>query len=253
MDPKFYKEYYHLERNHWWFTARLKILESCVRNLDITAGNKPLNILNAGVATGATSEMLNQFGNVTSLEYDEDCCDFLEAKTSIRPIRGSLTELPFQDCQFDLVCAFDVIEHIENDTLACKEIARVLSDEGNYVVTVPAYNFLWSRHDVINHHFRRYNKKSFLKTLLSGQLHNTQATYFNFLLFLPIASYRIIQKLLPQKGYTKTSGSDNEIFEDSTYVSKLLHSIFLLENKVLNRNIRLPFGISLISIGKKGK
>lgn len=251
MNPKFYKEYYHLERNHWWFTARIEILRSTIQNLNLANQDHPIQILNAGVATGATSEMLSEFGNVTSLEYDSDCCDFLEEKTNIKPIRGSLTDLPFEDGSFDLVCAFDVIEHIEDDTKACEEMARVMNNTGRYIVTVPAYEFLWSNHDVINHHFRRYTKTSLLETLDSGYLHNKHSTYFNTLLFLPIAVFRLIQRVIPTKKHRSTSGSDNEIFKHNKIITQIFHSIFSSENRILQKGIKMPFGISLISIGTK--
>ncbi len=251
MDPKFYKEYFYLERNHWWFTARLKILEAYISRLEISQGGEPLKILNAGVATGATSEMLSKFGEVVSLEYDEDCCDFLEARTTIVPVRGSLTSLPFDNEQFDLVCAFDVIEHIENDALACRELSRVLKSGGAYIITVPAFNFLWSQHDVVNHHYRRYSKTKLLHTLTSNQLVSTYSTFFNFLLFIPIAIYRVLQKVLPKSAKSKTSGSDNELFENSKWLNKLLHRVFLFENKLLAYNISLPWGVSLLSSGHK--
>ncbi len=251
MDPKFYKEYYQLERNHWWFTARLSILESLLQKLVLQNKDAPLKILNAGVATGATSEMLNTYGEVTSLEYDKDCCDFLELKTSIKPVHGSLTELPFHDQEFDLVCAFDVIEHIEDDVLACQEIARVLKSDGMYFITVPAFKFLWSNHDVINHHFRRYTRRTLHESINNGNLKNEHSTYFNFLLFIPIALLRLSQKLLPKSKQQQSSGSDNEIFQSNALINKTLKSVFLLEKTILDRRIKLPFGISFLSIGTK--
>ena len=92
MDKKFYQEYYTLEREGWWFKARLSILESHCKKLKI---DSKISILNVGAATGATSEMLSKFGEVTSLEYDKYCCEFLKEKTGIEAINASLTELPF--------------------------------------------------------------------------------------------------------------------------------------------------------------
>lgn len=251
MDPKFYKEYYALERSHWWFTARLKILEAQVIPLAKERPNRPLRILNAGVATGATSEMLQHYGEVISLEYDKDCCAFLEEKTALRPVQASLTELPFADSSFDLVCAFDVIEHIDDDALACREMARVLTTDGTYFITVPAFGFLWSNHDVINHHFRRYTRKTLTETLNKGNLSQTYTSYFNFLLFFPIASLRLLQRIIPKAKTTQTSGSDNEIFQSSNLINKLLYGIFIAEKPWLQRKKNLPFGISLLSIGTK--
>jgi SAM-dependent methyltransferase len=131
MDTAYYREYFELERNHWWFKARLEILEKLVgRAVRRLPAKTTLRILNAGVATGATTRMLEKFGNVTSLEYDRDCCHFLRETLKIDVVQGSLTELPFPPSTFDLVCAFDVIEHIQNDQLALREIHRVTVEGG---------------------------------------------------------------------------------------------------------------------------
>lgn len=249
MDPKFYKEYYTLERSHWWFTARLDILEATLKKR-VLSGQKP-NILNVGVATGATTEMLSKYGNVTSLEYDKDCCDFLKEKTGIEAINASLTELPFEDNTYDIVCAFDVIEHIEDDALAVGEINRVLKPGGKYFVTVPAFQFLWSNHDVVNHHYRRYTKKHFLTLFTSIGMKSTFSTYFNFWLFFPIAVVRTILNLLPKKKDEETSGSDNEVLASSTILNKILYLIFKSEKTLLGSGVRLPVGVSFLAIGKK--
>ena len=249
MDPKFYREYYTLERSHWWFTARLEILEAVLIKWVLNNPADRLSILNVGVATGATSEMLSKYGEVTSVEYDEDCCKFLKEKTGIDAIHASLTELPFDAASFDLVCAFDVIEHIEDDLLAVSEIERVLKTGGQYYITVPAFQFLWSNHDVVNHHFRRYTKGQ-LNGLLSS-FHLKFSSYFNFWLFFPIAMVRFILNLLPKKNSKTSSGSDNEVFSSSGLLNSILKQIFKIEKHFLIKGVRFPVGVSILSIGIK--
>jgi ubiquinone/menaquinone biosynthesis C-methylase UbiE len=123
MERTYYKEYYHLERKNWWFIVRRKILQERISKL--LNHPKNLEILNAGAATGSTSEMLAAFGNVISLEYDEECCLFTKEILATPLVQGSILELPFADKQFDLVCAFDVIEHVEDDARAVAEMYRV--------------------------------------------------------------------------------------------------------------------------------
>lgn len=249
MDPQFYKEYYFLERKSWWFRARLNILENTIlRKLDTT---KPLTILNVGVATGATTEMLQKYGEVTSVEYDKDCCDFLAAKTGIKAICASLTELPFEANTYDLVCAFDVIEHIEDDKLAMQEINRVLKPRGTYFVTVPAFQFLWSNHDVVNHHYRRYTQSQLSSLVNNAKLDIAYTTYFNFWLFFPIALTRFILNLLPRKKDNSSSGSDNDLVSTDSLVNKLLFTIFNSENVLLKTGMRFPLGVSILSLGNK--
>ncbi|MDG1756451.1 MAG: class I SAM-dependent methyltransferase [Bacteroidia bacterium] len=248
MDQKFYQEYYKLEREGWWFKARLSILENYCQAI-IT--NPDMKILNVGAATGATSEMLSKYGKVTSLEYDEFCCKFLKEKTGIEAINASLTELPFENNSYDMICAFDVIEHIENDNKAVEEIYRVLKPKGKYFITVPAFQSLWSNHDVVNHHFRRYKKKQLNKLIESTNLKIDHSTYFNFWLFIPISITRFILNNIPRKKDSNLSGSDNEILQSSNIINRILYRIFHSEKFLLRINIKFPFGISILTIGYK--
>lgn len=250
MDKKFYKEYYKLERSHWWFTARLNILETLFVNR-ILKKRKNLDILNTGVATGATTTMLEQYGAVTSLEYDKDCCEFLDEVVGIKAINASLTELPFESNSFDVVSAFDVIEHIDDHVLAVQEIKRVLKPNGTIYLTVPAFNFLWSNHDVINHHYRRYTKKELITILEKEGFKIDYGSYFNFFLFLPILAVRMLFKIIPRKKNEGQTGSDGEILQSNGFVNKVLHWLFNKELIFLNRGIRLPFGVSVLVIGTK--
>ncbi len=252
MEKKFYKEYYHLERNHWWFKARLQILRSLIIN-KISSRQNNLKILNVGAATGATSLMLNEFGIVTSLEYDKDCCEYLESKAGIVAINANLTNLPFQDNTYDMICGFDVIEHIEDDNKALSEIYRVLKPHGNVILTVPAFSFLWSQHDEINHHFRRYNKQNFRNLLRNNKIKITYDTYFNFWLFVPISLTRFFLRLLPRSKSIESSGSDNEIFQSSNFINSILFRIFLQEKLFLKSGLKFPFGVSFLAIGHKMK
>lgn len=251
MDQKFYVEYFELERNHWWFTARLHLLKTAIQTHIPASSQKTLKILNVGAATGVTSQMLESFGDVTSLEYDKQCCIFLKEKTGINAVNASLTDLPFEDNSFDIICGFDVVEHIEDDEKAIREIKRVLTPSGHFFLTVPAFQFLWSNHDVVNHHYRRYTKRTFLSLLQSNGLQVSFSSYFNFWLFFPIASVRFLLNLIPRKKSKQTSGSDNEILQSSSVLNSLLKRIFSSENVFFRKRIKLPVGVSFFATGSK--
>lgn len=249
MEKLYYKEYYKLEREHWWFKARLKILDNIIsKQMQDQSTQK---ILNAGAATGATSIMLKQYGEVLSLEYDDDCSTFLSEILKEEILNASLTALPLINNTFDLVCAFDVIEHIEDHDKAIKEINRVLQDDGYVFLTVPAFNILWSEHDEINHHFRRYRLKELHELLQGNGFKIEYSSYFNFILFLPILIVRLISKLIPRKKNTKSTGSDFEKFSTNKWLNQLLYKIFESELFLLKRNIKLPFGVSAMILAKK--
>lgn len=246
MESNYYKEYYTIEREHWWFKARASILMNKVGK--ILRNRKDVRILNIGAATGHSSILLNQFGVVTSVEYDKDCFEFTRKLEGINLINASITALPFEDQSFDLVCAFDVIEHVPNDALAWQEMNRVCKKDGHIFVTVPAFMFLWSEHDIINHHERRYTKKKLIN--LAGNLNIRYCSYFNFLLFPPIAAFRLIKNLLlgkPSAAEAKSDFGKN----NNSFLSKLLFRIFCLEKPLIDLELSLPFGVSLMLIQQK--
>jgi ubiquinone/menaquinone biosynthesis C-methylase UbiE len=251
MDQQYFKEYYHLERVNWWFTVRRKILRERINHLL----NKPSGIhsLNIGAATGTTSDMLTEFGEVMSVEYDAECCNFTKTFLSTPLIQGSITELPFANNSYDLVCAFDVIEHVEDDNKAVAEMMRVCKPGGHIAITVPAYAFLWGKHDVINQHFRRYTK-----TVLMNLLHDHKgkviySTYFNSILFVPISIFRLLANLIEKiKGPQKeTLESDHAVFGTQGFFNKLLAGIFSIDYYLLKMGLRFPAGVSIIVFFKK--
>ncbi len=244
MDKGYYIEYFDLERNNWWFKARLEIIRTQVKK--IANGRNDLSILNIGIATGATSVMLEEFGKVKSVEYDTDCYAFVKERLNIDLEQGSILELRFEDESYDLVCAFDVIEHVENDKLAASEMMRVCKKGGDVFVTVPAFQFLWSHHDVVNQHFRRYTRKE-LNALFPG-IKPVFTTYINTLLFFPISFIRLMSKLIPFK--REGSGSDFGLIK-SDFLNTLFYQVFLSENTLLKSRIDLPLGVSVLSIFKK--
>jgi SAM-dependent methyltransferase len=246
MNINYFKEYYTLERSHWWFTARKKILEHQIQKLLTTPH---LKILNIGVATGSTSEMLSNYGEVTSIEFDKECCEFLRTELKMDVIEGSITDLPFESGSFDLICAFDVVEHVEDHEKAVAEMKRVCKADGNIFCTVPAFNFLWSQHDDINHHVRRYTSSEF-SNLFKGSGQIRYSSYFNFFLFLPVACFRLISKIFPSAITRKGAGSDFTV-KGSDLFSNLFYNIFSSENALLKRHYSLPFGISYMLIWKK--
>lgn len=253
MDQQYFKEYYHLERVNWWFTVRRRILRDRIhRQLQSPKGIQSLNI---GAATGTTSDMLTEFGEVMSVEYDQECCAFTKTFLSSPLIQGSITELPFENNSYDLVCAFDVIEHVADDAKAVEEMMRVCKPGGHIAITVPAYAFLWGEHDEINQHFRRYTKTELLKLLKNHKGKIVYQTYFNSVLFIPIAAFRLLatglSKLRGAK--KKTVESDHAIFGTEGFFNNLLAGIFSIDYYLLKWGFRFPAGVSIMVFFKKEK
>jgi ubiquinone/menaquinone biosynthesis C-methylase UbiE len=254
MDKAYFEEYFHLERENWWFRARAEILEIHIKQLceSIKTAGK-IKILNVGAGTGLTTEILMKYGDVTSVEYDAECCKMVKSKLNLDFDNVSITEMPYEDNAFDLVTSFDVLEHIEDHEKAVSELLRVTKQEGLIFTSVPAYMFMWGHHDVVNHHMRRYtwfsykalwfNNKTDKKIIYSG--------YFNFFLFPFISIVRLIGKLVPRKSISSGAGSDFTLKRIS-FLEGIFYSIFKSESFFIKHRISLPFGVSLmLSIQKK--
>ena len=249
MEKNYYKDYYKLEREHWWFRARGEML---IEHLAaVFEGKKDLKILNIGAATGRSSELLMSLGDVRSIEYDADCFAFTRDVVGIPIQQGSILELPFTDEMIDLVCAFDVIEHVEDDNLAVSEMRRVAKSGGVLCVTVPAFMFLWSEHDVVNHHYRRYTSK-ILRGLFESSDKLIFHSYFNFWLFFPIAAFRLLANVFSKgkKTLPEEAASDFENFKGG-FFNTIFYRIFKSEHIFLTHRIRLPVGVSILSTWRK--
>ena len=251
MDKAYFKEYYNLERKNWWFTVRRKILSERIDH--ILQHPEGISSLNVGAATGTTSDMLTAFGKVMSVEYDEDCCKFTESFLSTPIIQGSITELPFDNESFDLVCAFDVIEHVADDQKAVEELYRVCKTGGYIALTVPAYQFLWGPHDVVNQHFRRYTMKVLTALLATHSGTIVYKTYYNSILFIPIAIFRLLTRLanIFRKKKEIPASSDHEVFGTDGFFNSILASLFSIDYYLLKLGIRFPAGVSVILFFKK--
>ena len=251
MDPAYYGEYYRNEREHWWFRAREKILCGQLERAR-NHGRIPRDarILNIGAATGRSSEWLGKFGEVTSLEFDTDCCRLTRERTGLDIVEGSILDLPWSDESFDVVCAFDVIEHVQDHMLATREMKRVVRRGGMLFVTVPSCSYLWGEHDVINHHFRRYSLKEL--RWLFRDCHIVNCCGFNSLLFAPIAVHRLIRRLIymvrPRLNCALQSDFNRSRFP---LLEAMLEGLFRAECNWLDRGYGPPWGVSAMLIATR--
>jgi SAM-dependent methyltransferase len=147
-----------VENGHWWYRERRAIIERELRRLD-----RPGRAVEIGASGGGNSQVLRDNG------WDVLVTEYLEAGVQIARERGfnaiqaDARNLPLPDRSFDLLVAFDVLEHIEDDHQAAAEIRRVLRPGGIALIAVPCDMTLWSRHDVATGHFRRYDRSSLAK------------------------------------------------------------------------------------------
>lgn len=241
MDRQAYFNLSKHEDNHWWFIARRIIIGKVLKNY--FAGRRNATILEIGCGSGGNLELLSNFGKVHAMELDEYCIEIANKRNICQVKRGSLPDnLPFNE-KFDLICMFDVLEHIEDDLEAVKAVSERLSVGGMLLITVPAYGFLWSSHDVALNHKRRYIKKRLLDIVSNSGLRAVYSTYFNTFLMPVVLLVRLFNNFM------KKSRSD-DLKTNTGVVNKFLSWIFSSE-KILIPSSSLPFGVSILIVARK--
>lgn len=202
--------------------------------------------MEAGCGTGGNLQMLSTFGKLEAFELDDEARAIAKGKMPMDIKRGMLPDnIPYQPESFDVVVAFDVIEHVEQDVESLASLGKQLAPGGRLIMTVPAMPWLWSKHDETHHHFRRYTKKALNDTLVRAGMRPIRISYFNTLLFPAIAGLRMVRKVL---GIKQTA--DDAM--PSTFINGLLKGIFGLESNWVGR-LNVPVGVSLLAVAESAE
>jgi 2-polyprenyl-3-methyl-5-hydroxy-6-metoxy-1,4-benzoquinol methylase len=183
MDEAEIRKAAELEDRHWWYTGRRAMVRRELANLP------PGRALDVGCGSGGNSEVLRQLGwDVTALDASEEAVGATRRR-GLRVVRGDVRQLPFRDGQFDLVLSTDVWEHVADERQVADEAHRVLRPGGSLFVAVPCGMDLWSAHDVVLGHHRRYEKETLVALVESSGFRVEEVFGWNVLLRL-VASAR---------------------------------------------------------------
>lgn len=243
MNVAEYAEMYKLETFYWWFVSRRQLLDEFVREVSSTL-TRPL-ILDVGCGTGINHSVLSRYGTTVCTDPSGEAVAFSRSRGIEELTQSQLETLPFPASTFDLITALDVLEHVDDDMRAMREILRVTKEGGVLLVTVPAYGFLWSEHDEALHHRRRYAASELRNKLTNAGFEVERITYYMSLLFFPILFIRFVQSLTKRSIEAKTS----HIILPS-WVNSLLIAVLSFE-RVLLRWMNLPFGVSIVCTARK--
>lgn len=237
-----YEKLYKFENFYWWHVGRREILKTFLQRFLEKKENK---ILEIGCGTGGNLKILSEFGNVFGLDNSKEALSFCGERgfTNLILNKADQTHLPSES--FDLVAALDVLEHVEDDEKTAREVWRVLKNGGLFLATVPAYAFLWSRHDELVRHRQRYSLPEFSKKLKTAGFDVIKISHIIFFIFPAILLFRIIEKIFFGKNKKSTA---------YVMLPKFLNKFFIYLLKlesILLRYFNLPFGTSIIIIAKK--
>jgi SAM-dependent methyltransferase len=228
------------DSTHWWYRARRDVLRDYLARY---GGLPPAaRLLEIGCGTGHNLPMLATFGAVEAIEIDPAARAIAERRLG-RPVGDApLPELPgVERGAFDLVAVLDVVEHIADDRAALAAIATLLRPGGKVLIAVPAHQWMWSAHDVVNHHHRRYSKATLVAAIRGAGLRPTHLTAFNSLLFPLAAAARIAGRL--------TGKDDSDDAPPPRPVNALFEAVFRLERHLVGRVPMTP-GVSLLTLAE---
>ena len=192
MQANVYANFFAVEEKNWWFCGVRAMVRDWLQSA--TRQKSDLRLLDIGCGTGFWLSMLSELGEAHGLDFSAEAVAFCRARDLANVTRGSAEALPFDDASFDAVTMIGVIEHIDDDSAALREIHRVLRPGGVAILLTSAYQFLWTAHDDIVHHKRRYTMANFNRRIRAGGLQVTKSSYMNTLLFPGIAPVRIWQR-----------------------------------------------------------
>lgn len=238
MHPALFREMAALQNAHWWFAGRRVVLAAVISRMRLPENP---HILEIGCGTGANLEMLRTFGQLSAMELNDGARRF-SAALAMCPVKpGALPEpVPYADESFDLICLLDVLEHIEEDDLALARVRMLLRPGGQVLLTVPAYQWLWSSHDTAHQHQRRYTARLLRQKAVKSGFTVERAGYFNTFLLPMIALIRLIGNVLNRPGRT-------DMKMPNALLNKVLEKIFSVESHVVSRWC-FPFGVSVIAL-----
>jgi SAM-dependent methyltransferase len=243
MREETYEVFYQLDLTHWFPCGRRKILRTLIDRF----AHKPRRIADIGCGTGANLEAFAEIAPVTGVDFSVQAIRYCRQRGFLATAVAAMPNLPFGE-SFDLVCAIDVIEHIEDDARAVRELLRICRPGGVLLVTVPAYQWLWSDHDDANQHKRRYTRAQLRRLFSSLPVDILKLTHFNLFLSGPIILLRLLRKLRPRLRRAYTPRLD--LAETPKLLNQILLSILAAERFLL-AHVDFAAGISIACVVRK--
>jgi len=236
-----YKVMYDIEQSYWWFVGKQFLINRILRRL-IPKSQQTAKVLDIGCGTGIILKLLKSFGASYGMESSSDAVLFLRKRNLNNIVQSDAgRSVPFKTNTFSVITCLDVLEHLDNDLPLIEEMFRVCKPGGYVLVTIPAFEFLWSHHDTALHHKRRYTKPQLMAMIRGPEWKVCKCSYYNTLFFFPILVVRKLKGLLSNH----ESPRSDFFMRLPAWLNRAMSLLFISEISLL-RYLNLPFGVSLV-------
>lgn len=230
-----------VDDRHWWYRGRRRVVRAVLDSLELRPGAR---LLDAGSGSGRTLDELARYGSAAGIEVNPAGVEAARTRGHAEVVRAPVEAIPHADAAFDAVTCLDVIEHTPDDVRSLLELRRVTRPGGALVVTVPAYPWLWSRHDEVNRHYRRYTRRALRHAAEAGGWHVERMTGFNAVYLLPAAAVRVARR--GRDGESQSGSSELALTPPA--LNGVLELPLRAEAALIARGWSLPAGLSLLAV-----
>lgn len=243
MDENYEEKYHQLEKKQWWFRARRNAVIDILENIDRNA-----IILDVGCSSGILLQELKEkgFKNLYGIDVSKKAIETSKRSGFTNSFVMNGENPDFEPQTFDIIISSDSLEHMELDQKALNNWHRLLKPKGKIIVFVPAFMSLWSAHDEINHHFRRYTRTELKSKIRKAGYSIKKSGYWNFTLFFPVYVFRYLKKLI------KNDKPKDDLKQLPNSLNRILYTLMKAENKIF-KHIAFPIGVSTYCVAMKSE
>jgi len=242
LDRQIYATLNQVQQRHWWYVARRAILGRVLDEV-YSKGVPEGTLYDLGCGVAANLSVLEKFGPTVGVDMSPDAVAYCRERGHENVVVADLNALGgIADESGAVVVLADVIEHLDDESSCLRAAWRTLAPNGVLIVTVPAYEFLWSPADDLAHHKRRYSADG-LRRVIEPLFEIEHITYFNTFLFGLVLFGRVVERLLDR-------GGDDMAHVPPEPINGVLEAVFSAERSIVPR-YKLPFGVSLLCIARK--
>jgi SAM-dependent methyltransferase len=257
MRQDLYYDLYAKEQDYWWHVGKRAIVYSLLNRYLPSGWRGRTRALDLGCGTGLNLDHLSEYGQAVGTDYYEEALQFCRMRGHLSLCKADAAELPFTDRSFGIVTALDVIEHLDDDVTALREIRRILRPGGVAIISVPAFPWLWTYWDDILGHRRRYTSRMMREAVETAGLKVEKISYSNTLILVPAVGVRVVKTLLHKSAEVRqkpeeTREPETDFMPVPPWVNKLLIGYYRMEARLLRR-ARLPFGLSVVCVARRNR